>query len=346
MDTMNNVLGILILALILTRLIFPQVENAQGISKESIARLRAQLSALGPPDAPPPVDPTDREWRLAELETLQDHLAQASKERDELLKTGEMLERERAELNKQLSELPPETVNVTRADLERSISDIEKAIAALRDSIRQATAALKALTRSAPVKADKVVDVSVPSTEGGVAVESAPRDAEVILFACTKGRVLTVDTKALDKAIGAAIKALFESKGKSLTVLDLKSYFETNDVGDPLIRVEMIPIRDREGPTCLARLIPRPSAGEEIETIRSGRSAFEKRLRELNVPKVCVVFKVWSDSFESYLAARKLADSLGLSCGWQPFAMDEYTQFKMFRATEGDIRPEIDVRRN
>lgn len=347
LDTMNNVLGILILALILTRLIFPHMEDDKGIGKDVIAALKKKLATVVMPQNPDAIDASSVANRERELKDLGNRLSAAGSKKEEATAIRARLERERADLISKVTDLLPGGDSTkTKADVEEAISRMDDARAKLRESLRQAAADYEAAARSAQVGADKVVDVSVPAAEGGVTVESAPRDAKVVVFICFKGRVIPMDSKAVNDALVEGLKAVIKDKGKETTVQDLTSYFKEHDVGDPSIRVELIPIRDREGPTCLARLNPRAKVGEDLLAIRSGRSEFEKKLRELDREKGCVIFQVWSDSFESYLAARRIADSIGVSCGWTPFASDQHLQFRLFRdRTDPGTGPEIDVRR-
>ena len=68
---------------------------------------------------------------------------------------------------------------------------------------------------------------------------------------------------------------------------------------------------------------PNKKVGDEIGNIWPANSDFRKKLEELAAGgKNYVQFAVFADSFEVYLAARKIADDLKLEAGWVPFEND------------------------
>ena len=67
--------------------------------------------------------------------------------------------------------------------------------------------------------------------------------------------------------------------------------------------------------------------GETAETLRGGRSKFERRIRQIDKNRFYAQFLVWPDSFEAYIEARKLCSDRDLLAGWKAqTANAEYTE--------------------
>ncbi|MFZ4765733.1 MAG: hypothetical protein ACOYMN_12330 [Roseimicrobium sp.] len=65
------------------------------------------------------------------------------------------------------------------------------------------------------------------------------------------------------------------------------------------------------------KLEPLPEAGESVEQVRNPASNFQRMLRKLKEEPTNVLgFLVFKDSIDTYLAAREVADSLGMPATW------------------------------
>lgn len=65
------------------------------------------------------------------------------------------------------------------------------------------------------------------------------------------------------------------------------------------------------------RLEPLPEGGETVEQIKNPASNYQRLLRKLKAdPKNVIGFSVYRDSIETYLAAREVADSIGMPATW------------------------------
>lgn len=65
-------------------------------------------------------------------------------------------------------------------------------------------------------------------------------------------------------------------------------------------------------------LTPKPGGGETLEQMRADGSNYKRLLRQIKGdPNGVVIFQVMSDAFESYLAARKIADEIGVAATWE-----------------------------
>ena len=178
-----------------------------------------------------------------------------------------------------------------------------------------------------------------------MAVAPAPKGTKIVTFVCRRQRVFHFDTDTLNNALARGLLASSRGKGEDANVFDFAAHFLDNDIGDECMRIKLIPARDARGRTCIVRMVPRPEAGEDLTKALMGKSKYEKVLRSLDPGKTCLVFDVWSDSFGAYLLARRLADSAGFACGWEPFSEDHFLQFRLFRSGSKGTRPYIDEKR-
>lgn len=66
----------------------------------------------------------------------------------------------------------------------------------------------------------------------------------------------------------------------------------------------------------------RPTLGETPEQLRSPNSNLRQRLAETDPRSRYLQFYVWGDSFEAYLEARRIAEEAGFSVGWVAIPTD------------------------
>jgi hypothetical protein len=68
-----------------------------------------------------------------------------------------------------------------------------------------------------------------------------------------------------------------------------------------------------------------PGAGEIATDLRNPASFFQRAMRKFkSEPNKIVWFYVFKDSVETYLAAREIADSIGVPVGWQIYGQTFY----------------------
>ena len=68
------------------------------------------------------------------------------------------------------------------------------------------------------------------------------------------------------------------------------------------------------------RFTPRDKSGASLREIRTPRSRFHKMLNGVDPRKYYARFVVLPDSYEVYLAARKVMNQKGVLAGWDPQA--------------------------
>jgi hypothetical protein len=73
------------------------------------------------------------------------------------------------------------------------------------------------------------------------------------------------------------------------------------------------------------RLTPLPGAGETTEQIKNPAAVFQRAMRKFkSEPDNVVWFLVYKDSVETYLAARDIADQVGVPVGWEIYPYTYY----------------------
>jgi hypothetical protein len=143
-----------------------------------------------------------------------------------------------------------------------------------------------------------------------------PAGATEMAFFVRYGRVQAIDVEKLKKLLSLGIsQALGDDRG----VLEddkpfLENYFAKIFVGDDSFRWTF---RQEGRRSFFADIGWRtPEQGEGLFELRAGAPALRARLRDGSPSRQFVRFYVWADSFETYLEARYIAESLGYDVGW------------------------------
>jgi UDP-N-acetylglucosamine pyrophosphorylase len=136
----------------------------------------------------------------------------------------------------------------------------------------------------------------------------------------------------------AAIRTTIQGK-KSVRVADLfkvKKYFSTNDIGNQIFRWKMQVYKKNSGLHYLTSELMwrRDDIGESLGQIQHASSKFKKKLDSLKKNKQFLSFIVWSDSFDTYLEARRIANASNFAAGW--FAYDSSEEFRYSLADRDD----------
>ena len=171
----------------------------------------------------------------------------------------------------------------------------------------------------------------------------APADSVPIRFLCRYGRIVPAgdDLKeALYRGVAAAVGGDGTRVAQS-QFARVAAHFDWNDVGSRALRWR---IRLRGG-TLLGSLEWRGAGvGEGVEQLQATGSDFRRALSAANPGSHHLRFEVWSDSFEVYGAARRLADEAGLASGWVAFDVaEEMEDFPLIGTAGGKPAPgEVD----
>ncbi len=309
MDTLTNVVGILIMILILVQINavrsvkkivsdLPPVSLAELEKKkqelaEAKSLAEAELQKLERRKKAPPMSPTEVKKLAAEIIQL---------ERDIQSRRGPLLDLET--LQKKLAE--QEKVLVLRKDEMAALLKERESLL----GILQAT--------PVPVAPQPKV-VRVPNSR------PVPENANYQRFLVANGRVYHLDADAAVKQVMddfARVKRDMEKErikrdGKLVIIYDqekMVNYFATRK---PNLRdVEATVMPNKPWTRLYVQMKPKSDGGEATEQLAPLTSRYQNLLRSFP-GRTVVWFHVVPDSFESYLKARELCDQRGLPAGWE-----------------------------
>lgn len=328
LDTMTNVVGILVIVLILTQI---SVGDAvKQIREQEAARKKAE-TAPAPPPAPavPTITPEALEEArkerdriaalLAKLKQVWGDLrADVSRERVDLASLKKSLE----DLKKLASEPAPKIpdaaeLNSLIAELKVKSDDLEKKVSDAQKELDKQRALLDKAVKDLP----RPVAVTLPNPR------EPPPGATQALFVCKGGRIVRFDLPSLETKFLAEVRRCTGKPGEKVELglgdpEKIVAHFNANDIGDEYFRLRV----EKIGLVLPMRLrfeARRNDQGENSARLAQADSAFAREVAGLDPKRRYVRFSVWSDSFETYLAARKASDERGLAAGWIAFAMDE-----------------------
>ena len=319
---MTNVVGVLIIVLVmvgigLARSVNKVLSELPPVSVEEHAKLKQEIEATTPKHDPKKVE------------------EESAKLQQELKKTTETLQTLDVTKDKQKVKL------VDLDDLEKQIAERKKERDEKKSAVEKLLAdvdKLKQQLDTTPVfKAPPATVVKLPNPR------PMPDKAEVQHFLVIGGRILFTNDEEFSRLVEQELKksestlALSRETvkgpdGKPVMVRDksgrlspqrkvvfdpkkLADHFTRLRLGSREIKVEVAPAAT--SPRVPIRLTPVAGAGETIEQARSLVSVFQTLLKKFKTdPKAVVWFHVYKDSIETYLAAREIADQMGVPVGW------------------------------
>jgi hypothetical protein len=98
------------------------------------------------------------------------------------------------------------------------------------------------------------------------------------------------------------------------------SHFRNHDVGDKYFRLRLQDL----GFALLMTTEPRDfNQGETPEQLQGSHSTYVRAIQSADPNAEFVKFFVWSDSFDTYLAAKEIAERRGLRGNWIPMKKNE-----------------------
>ncbi len=309
LDTMTNVVGILVIVLIVTQL---------GVADAVKRMLTVQEFA----DDLPKISSTQLENIRAETEQLKKAVAGLDANVNFLGIGGE--DAELIELNNQITTFDEDLKNLETkkdsAELEKLVTERRTELAKLEKEFQKTDkrlSELQALLTRAPKKKKapppKVVQVPDP--------RPAPEGSEPYHFLCRGGKVYPVDIDRMKRLGRSALNTVKlktrRTAKKRFILLDPKplvAYFKNNPVGDTFFRLT-VEISNYTPRLVLNR---RPEAGEDAGQLAAKGSDYQHVLRTIKGKKRYARFRVYGDSFETYIAARRVCDSYDIPAGWEP----------------------------
>ncbi len=319
LDTMTNVVGILVIVLVVTLL---------GV-RDAVRRIEWEIPDIS--------EAKLQEYRdLANVKEQKLDVNKASiEELQAVLAKLRQLEQEIAELRKALAlDTPEEQIAEYRKRLEELLKQkqkLEEETEKNKDQVERLRKRIASLPQSNP-SATKVIRMPRP--------RSAPPGSTCVWFICRNNRIGRLDQEALlkeaQRRIASSkyllavrergrIKKVSSGKRKRHSILreaanwvldpkKLEEYFTRKNIGDRDFRLslELHPTLRTE------RLVAtlRKEAGEDVEKLSSSISRYKTVVRNLDKNKQYARFVVWPDSFEVYVKAREIIEKEGIPAGW------------------------------
>ena len=317
LDTMTNVVGILVILLVVTQLgvrdAISRISQSEAVSPEALASAQSQLDELnhnremlGQQVALIGSDETSVDWlqqtqKVAAARRQLEALRNSEREREALIKQHLDEARQQAEASKErLAQLENEAVQ-----LESQLNEAEQEVARLRAQL--------AIAPDLGGLPTKVVTIPNP--------RAAPQGASAVEYLCLGERIVPVDLEALrDRAQKRTTYLvsryrLGRDKAKGIDGELLTNYFNKEKIRTDNFELEMT-IWSGRVPALL--LHPRRDAGESVETLQGKASRFERLMARADSKQHYLRFQVWPDSFETYLVAREIATRRDMLAGWIP----------------------------
>jgi len=305
LDTMTNVVGILVIVLIMTQVnVADAIRRLRSalpeVSEEQMEELVEQASSIDEEllflESPDQLDVTRIEEVQGKINMLKVKL---EKEKEDVRPEDDLIEVIAAR-------------DKSIADQSRAVEALEKKLSGLRVELEKFTL----LANKDPVS------VRLPDPR------PARGDASEVLMACSGDRVYIIDVASLQltakkqlEGAGRRIIHMIEGIGdKRRTIYKRKAsedFILAQNTGNKMAKVQLRTYPERSHGTLI--ISPRPNAGEKIEEIRkSDRGLVRATMQQAFLDRDYVYFYVAPDAFATYLEARRIAEvDHNLPVGWE-----------------------------
>ncbi len=317
LDTLTNVVGILIIVLVTVQLSSQEAASriaaaVQQIDPQEVARLeqtaaeakaaadkaQEQLDQLR---APKRQDPAAE---AGQLEAAAARAEAAAKERAAKASALDKEKKARAEAARKTAE---EAAHAAAATMAKAEADVQQA-----EQARLALAAQLEKTEPPPTPPAKEVRLPDP--------RPAPAGARDVRVLCRENKIWVVDVPALQEQ--AQKRAAFIVKRKQLdpdgdNYLTDAATFESEFNRQP-VRADDFKLTLAVSPPWISlRLERAKDSGETAERAVKPGSELARMLKRYDPTKFYVRFFVWPDGFEPYLIARQFVADEGFAAGWE-----------------------------
>ena len=320
LDTMTNVVGILVMVLIATQLgvkdavtrisdsdivdpvAIAAAEEKLVLTKSERDSLQAQLEDFKP------IDDSAIKVQLADL-------------RRKLNETRAKVNQENAVANQFALRIEQDTKKADAA--KKKIKDLEDAKTKRESLQKELTKALedeaqmKALLDDTPAQeAPPAKVVTLPDPR------PAPEGARQVTFLCANNKVYPIAADDWRDTVRKKAEFIVKSKrldGGPAVGVDqerfMKEFKKSNrSLRDDFFELELY----ASGIYPRLKFIPKENSGATVDEVLKPRSRFQRMLFVLDRNKYYARFIVLPDSYEAYLAARAVTDKARLLAGWDP----------------------------
>lgn len=320
LDTMTNVVGILVLVLIVTQMsvsdVVSRIRSETQVDAEKLAQAKEQLEEkeaemqelerilVAPDDI-------DEDKQLEEIQKLKDLIAARERKQKEL-------KQEQSDRGKKL-EQQREKAELAKQQLAKMEQDRSKLTTLISTSLER-KAQLESMLDKTPVRrAPADIKVSIPNPR------PAPPGAKQASFLCAGDSLYPINEEFFRARAVERAKQIAAQIGKHPTNgIDpekFKARFERMRAdGDDFFEVEYY-VQGNRYPRL--RFHPRPRRGAIDTVLVNSNSKIRKLyLNNLDVSKYYARFYVLPDSYDIYLVARRIFQDAGMLAGWDPQAAD------------------------
>jgi hypothetical protein len=318
LDTMTNVVGILVLVLVMTQLgvsdAINEITANSDVTQEDVDLAKEKLLSLA----------EDKEELEEQSKSLASFDLDAERERlkrlKEMLATRRKLKADQAKQSNEFA-LAIDRDRKTAAKNKQEIEDTKKNRQALQAKLE------KSLKERATLQAalDKTPKRSAPAPVKTVTIPNprpAPPGARRVIFVCSGNRLYPMNVDRIRKEVELRSKQIIIRQRLNLDPkagIDpdkfAKLYLKLKLASDDFFNVEFY-IADKRWPRL--KLTPKEGRGADEKELRRGNSRIRKLLAQLDPKKFYARFYVLPDSFDVYLTAREVLTQGGVLAGWDP----------------------------
>ena len=321
LDTMTNVVGILVLVLIVTQIsvkdVVDQVMKDSNVDAAEIEETQNKLAAVK-------LEEEDLKRMLIAPDDID-----AERQREELQKQKDLLERRKQELAKKKQEQNQFAMKIKDDQAKaqaakKKIADTEKQRKELQGQLSaslEQRAALKAKlssTRRRVAPAD--IKVSIPNPR------PPPEGARQLPIVCVGEKVYPINIDVFRKRAEVRAKEIIQRAGlkkdpaKGYDPKRFASFWERLKDQDDWVEVQYYIQGNRY---LRLRFVPRDGRGGTDRQLVNPRSKIRSQyLNQLDATKYFARFYVLPDSYDVYLTARRLFNKNNVLSGWEPQSKD------------------------
>ena len=316
LDTMTNVVGILVLVLIVTQMsvadVVTRITTEKQIDEEAVEQLNQRLVV--------------ERNELRDLEKILVNPIDIDEEklRQELQLNKDLLARKKELLEQRAKEKNEFAIKITNdkemaaktnkiiADIEARRKELETLISTSLDKKAELAAQLE---KSPRVKAPADIQISIPNPR------PAPPGIKQLMIICSGNRIYPVNIDAFRKDAELKAKSIvtrFNLKRDPAMGIDptkFKQLYEKLTQQDEFFDVEYYVQGDRWP---RFRLIPRENKGGFGKELINPRSRLRRWFSTVDFSKYYARFYVLPDSFDSYVIARRFFSQNKILAGWDP----------------------------
>jgi hypothetical protein len=316
LDTMTNVVGILVLVLIVTQMsvadVVTRLTTENQIDEETVEQLNQQLVV--------------ERNELRDLEKILVNPIDIDEEklRQELQLNKELLARKKELLEQRSKEKNEFALKITNdeemaaknskiiADTEAKRKELETLISTSLNKKAKLAAQLEKTPR---VKAPADIQISIPNPR------PAPPGIKQLMIICSGNRIYPVNIDAFRKDAELKAKSIItrfnlkRDPAKGIDPAKFKQHYEKLKQQDDFFDVEYYVQGDRWP---RFRLTPRENKGGFGKELINPRSRLRRWFSTVDFSKYYARFYVLPDSFDAYVMARRFFSQNKILAGWDP----------------------------